>query len=103
MDLASQIYIRKSCRNYSDDEIDMAPIHEFISNAMPLDDSICYRYKIFTREEVNIRTRWSAPYYLALFSEKKENYQDYPQRTITSNAYYGGYSDHFPVYITLKK
>lgn len=76
MDLASQIYIRKSCRNYSDDEIDMAPIHEFISNAMPLDDSICYRYKIFTREEVNIRTRWSAPYYLALFSEKKNLHQE---------------------------
>lgn len=38
-----------------------------------------------------------------MLKQKKENYQDYPQRTITSNAYYGGYSDHFPVYITLKK
>lgn len=71
MDLASQIYVRKSCRNYFDDEIDMAPIHEFISNVKPLVSSIKYHYKIFKKDEVNIKTRWSAPYYLALFSENK--------------------------------
>ena len=71
MDLASQIYVRKSCRNYLDDEIDMAPIQEFISNVKQLDSSIGYHYKIFKKDEVNIRTRWKAPYYLALYSEDK--------------------------------
>lgn len=71
MDLASQIYVRKSCRNYFDDEIDMAPIHEFISDVKHLDDSIKCYYKIFKRDEVSIKTRWKAPYYLALFSENK--------------------------------
>ena len=71
MDLAGQIYVRKSCRNYFDDEIDMVPIQEFISSVKPLDDSIKYHYKIFKKDEVNIKTRWSAPYYLALYSEDK--------------------------------
>lgn len=66
--------MRKSCRNYSDDEIDMSPIKEFISNAKPLLEGIEYYYEIFAKEEVNIRTRWSAPYYLALYSKKKDNY-----------------------------
>lgn len=71
MDLASKIYVRKSCRNYFDDEIDMAPIHEFISGVKHLDDSIRCPYKIFKKNEIKVRTRWSAPYYLALFSENK--------------------------------
>ena len=74
MNLENQIYVRKSCRNYLDDEIDMDPIHEFIGNAKPLIDGVIYRYEILTPEKMNIRTRWSAPYYLALFSEKKEGY-----------------------------
>lgn len=74
MNLEEQIYVRKSCRNYLDDEIDMTKIHEFISKAKPLDDSIDYNYEIFTSDKLNIRTRWESPYYLALFSEKKENY-----------------------------
>ncbi|MBQ8018476.1 MAG: hypothetical protein IJ258_10300 [Methanobrevibacter sp.] len=74
MNLENQIYVRKSCRNYTDEEIDMTPIHEFISNVKPLDDSIKYDYEILTNDKVNIRTRWQAPYYLALFSEKNGNY-----------------------------
>lgn len=72
--LENQIYLRKSCRNYLDDEIDTSPIQEFISNVKPLNDDINYYYKIFKKDEVNIKTRWKAPYYLALYSEKKENY-----------------------------
>ncbi|MBQ7928237.1 MAG: hypothetical protein IJ287_05790 [Methanobrevibacter sp.] len=72
MDLASQIYVRKSCRNYLDDEIDMSEIQKFISNVNPLDESIRYHYKIFKKDEVNIKTRWRAPYYLALYSENNE-------------------------------
>ena len=74
MDLVKQIYVRKSCRKYVDDTIDMAPIHEFISNVKSLNDNINYRYEILTKGELNLKTRWSAPYYLALYSEKKDNY-----------------------------
>ena len=74
MNLENQIYNRKSCRNYLNDEINMDLIHDFLSEVKPLDDSIKYYYKIFTKDEMNIRTRWKAPYYLALFSEKKGNY-----------------------------
>lgn len=73
-ELEKQIYLRKSCRNYSDDEIDMSPIHEFISNVKPLNDNINYYYKIFKKGDVSVKTGWKAPYYLALYSEKKENY-----------------------------
>ena len=74
MDLASQIFIRKSCRKYLDDEIDMAPIHEFMSTVKPLIPEINYSYNILTKDEVSLKTGWSAPYYLAIYSEKKENY-----------------------------
>ena len=74
MDLASQIFIRKSCRKYLDDEIDMSQIHEFMSTVKPLIPEINYSYKILTRDEVSVKTRWSAPYYLAIYSDKKENY-----------------------------
>lgn len=74
MSLEEQIYVRKSCRKYFDDEIDMIPIQEFIASVRPLNNSINYYYEILTRDEVNLRTRWSAPYYLTLYSEKKDNY-----------------------------
>lgn len=74
MDLSDQIYKRKSCRKYSDDEIDMSAIKEFMDNVKPLDSKINYSYEILTKDELNIRTRWKAPYYLALYSQKKENY-----------------------------
>ena len=74
MDLSDQIYKRKSCRKYLDDEIDMSAIKEFMDNVKPLDSKINYSYEILTKDELNIRTRWKAPYYLALYSQKKENY-----------------------------
>lgn len=74
MNLANQIYVRKSCRKYVEDTMDMTPVHEFISNAKSLNDGINYRYEILTKDKLNLKTRWSAPYYLALYSEKKENY-----------------------------
>ncbi|WP_407416507.1 nitroreductase family protein [Methanobrevibacter sp.] len=74
MDLASQIYKRKSARKYLDDEIDMSAIREFLDNVKVLTPEISYSYKILTKDEVSLKTRWSAPYYLALYSQKKENY-----------------------------
>lgn len=74
MNLEEQIYLRKSCRNYSDDEIDMNLIDDFISSVKPLNDESSYSYDVLTRDMVNVRTRWSAPYYLALYSHKNEDY-----------------------------
>lgn len=74
MDLEKQIYLRKSCRKYLDDEIDFTLIDNFLSNVKPLIPEIDYSYEIFAKNEVKIKTRWSAPYYLAIYSEKKENY-----------------------------
>ena len=72
MNLEEQIYVRKSCRKYLDDEIDMNVINDFMKSVRPLSSDLKYRYEIFEKSEVKIRTPWSAPYYLALFSEKKD-------------------------------
>ncbi|MBQ9026239.1 MAG: hypothetical protein IJ104_07700 [Methanobrevibacter sp.] len=74
MDISNQIYSRKSCRKYLDDELDMSAIKEFLSNVKVLNPEINYSYEIFTKDEINIRTRWKAPYYLAIYSEKKDNF-----------------------------
>ena len=74
MNLEEQIYIRKSCRNYLDDVVDFSLIDQFMPQIKPLNDSIKYYYEILTVDDVNLRTRWSAPYYLAIYSEKKDNY-----------------------------
>ncbi|WP_405294336.1 nitroreductase family protein [Methanobrevibacter sp.] len=74
MNLENQIYVRKSCRDYLDGEIDIKIIHEFIANAKVLNENIDYYYEILTPDKLNIRTPWKSPYYLALFSEKRDNY-----------------------------
>lgn len=77
MALAEEIYTRKSCRKYSIEKLSekqLDDIRNFISNIRVLDDSIDFRYDILAKDEVNIRTRWSAPYYLALYSEKRDLY-----------------------------
>ncbi len=74
MNLEEQIYLRKSCRKYCDGEIDMNMIHDFLKGAKPLNSDINYHYEILMPDEVSIRNRWRAPYYLALYSEKKDNY-----------------------------
>ena len=74
MNLKEQIFVRMSCRDYSDDEIDMDLIHDFMSGVRALDDSLNYDYEILNASEVNIRTRWSAPYYLIINCEKGEFY-----------------------------
>ena len=74
MDLSAQIYKRKSCRKYLDDEMDLSAIKDFLDNVKVLTPEINYYYEILTRAEVSLKTRWSAPYYLALYSKKKENF-----------------------------
>ena len=76
MNLEKQIYIRKSCRNYSDEEIDMDLIHEFMRSIKLLNEGISYRYDIVEVDEVNNLARFSAPYYLAIYCDNKENHVD---------------------------
>lgn len=76
MNLEKQIYIRKSCRNYSNEEIDINIIHDFMKSVKPLNEGINYHYEILRLDDVNNRTRFSAPYYLAIYTDKKENYMD---------------------------
>ncbi len=76
MTLKEQIYVRKSCRKYLDGEMDMKLIHEFMSQVKPLKDDMRYHYDILTLDEVTNLARFSAPYYLALYADKKENYMD---------------------------
>ena len=76
MNLEKQIYIRKSCRNYLDEEIDMDLIHEFMKSIKLLNGGVSYRYDILTIDEVNNLARFSAPYYLAIYTDKKENHVD---------------------------
>ena len=67
MNLEKQIYIRKSCRNYLDEEIDMDLIHDFMRSVKLLNEGISYRYDIVEVDEVNNLARFSAPYYLAIY------------------------------------
>ena len=45
----------------------MTPIRDFIGDVNPLNEDINYRYEILTKNEVNLKTRWSAPYYMAIY------------------------------------
>lgn len=76
MNLEKQIFVRKSCRNYSDDEIDLNLIHDFMNSVKQLNEGINYHYEILTLDEVNSRLRFTAPYYLAIYTDKKENHID---------------------------
>ena len=72
------IYERKSCRNYSKEGLsreDFKFIRNSIDNAKRLDPSINFRYEILDPEAMNIKTRWKAPYYLAIYSEEKGLYK----------------------------
>ena len=55
MDLANQIYVRKSCRNYLDDDIDFNQIRDFISSVEPLVGDIKFHYEILPKEDLNIK------------------------------------------------
>ncbi|WP_405266905.1 nitroreductase family protein [Methanobrevibacter sp.] len=76
MNLEKQIYTRKSCRKYLDDEIDLNLIHDFMNRVKQLNEGVNYHYEILTLDDVNNHNRFSAPYYLAIFADRKENYID---------------------------
>ena len=74
MKLEEQIYLRKSCRKYLDEPVNLDLIDEFMSNVKPLNEDINYRYEFLKQNEVSSKMHFKAPYYLAIYSEIKENY-----------------------------
>ena len=74
MKLEEQIYLRKSCRKYLDEPVNLDLIDEFMSNVKPLNEDIKYRYEFLKQNEVSSKMHFRAPYYLAIYSEIKENY-----------------------------
>ena len=74
MKLEEQIYLRKSCRKYLDEPVNLDLIDEFMSNVKPLNEDIKYRYEFLKQTEVSSKMHFKAPYYLAIYSEIKENY-----------------------------
>ena len=74
MKLEEQIYLRKSCRKYLDEPVNLDLIDEFMSNVKPLNEDIKYRYEFLKQNEVSSKMHFKAPYYLAIYSEIKENY-----------------------------
>lgn len=74
MNLENQIYRRKSCRNYADSKISTEEIENYINTIKALNPNINYRYEILNKEAISSKMPWSAPYYIAIYSEKKENY-----------------------------
>lgn len=74
MKLDEQIYLRKSCRKYLDEPVNLDLIDEFMSNVKPLNEDIKYRYEFLKQNEVSSKMHFKAPYYLAIYSEIKENY-----------------------------
>ena len=76
MNLYRQIFVRKSCRKYLDDEIDLKLIDDFMKSVKHLNEDINYHYEILTIDDVNNRLRFTAPYYLAIYTDKKENHID---------------------------
>lgn len=74
MKLEEQIYLRKSCRKYLDEPVNLDLIDEFMSNVKPLNEDIKYRYEFLKQNEVSSKMHFKVPYYLAIYSEIKENY-----------------------------
>lgn len=79
MGLEDLIYERKSCRKYQDYEIsekEFEDIKDFIKNARTLDESIEFSYEILKNDDVSVKAGWSAPYYIAIYSERKDHYME---------------------------
>lgn len=75
--LYETIFKRRSIRNYDLSTLDkttMDGILDCLNDLKPLYDNIKVELKILKTDEVNRRMMKKAPYYLAIFSEKKDGY-----------------------------
>jgi nitroreductase len=78
VDLYSQIFRRKSIRNYDLTPLEdsaLNPVIDHVDNLEPLYGDIRVDLKIITSDDVNPRMMKKAPYYIAVFSENKEGYK----------------------------
>lgn len=77
MELKEMIFKRKSVRNYLKETLDkemIMKIETFIQNVHPLNSEIKVKSIFLTNEEVKSIMPWSAPHYIAIYSEEKDNY-----------------------------
>ncbi len=76
-DLENIIYKRQSHRDFYDNTLDnetLEKIKNFILNAKPLFNDIETKSIIVGNDDVNNVLNWTAPYYIAIFSENKKGY-----------------------------
>ncbi|PZP51665.1 MAG: endonuclease/exonuclease/phosphatase [Pseudopedobacter saltans] len=72
-------------------------------NAWGLFDQVMISRNMLTRSDTSLFF-WKANIFKHNYLiETHGNYKGYPKRTYSGNNYQGGYSDHFPVFITLLK
>ena len=79
MNLKEQIFVRMSCRDYSDDEIDMDLIHDFMSGVRALDDSLNYDYEI-----LNASANFTLKMRVLSFSSYHSTFRDWQSAAVGS-------------------
>jgi hypothetical protein len=66
-------------------------------------DNIVISYGLANERAVGYRYYKARVFNEPFMQEKSGAYKNYPKRTYVGETYNGGYSDHFPVYLTLVK
>ncbi len=75
--LEKTIYKRQSTRSYMSTSLDQKTLEEiknFGEQAKPLNSDIKVTFKIVGPESIKSILAWRSPYYIAIFSEEKNNY-----------------------------
>lgn len=66
-------------------------------------DNIVVSYGVISNQAAGYRYYKARVFNEQFMQEKSGAYKNYPKRTFVGDTYNGGYSDHFPVYLTLFK
>lgn len=77
MQLEEYIFKRQSCRDYKETKLSEETLNSiklFIESTKKLDNSIRTDYAIVEKDMIKTVLPWRSPYYIALFSEEKDNY-----------------------------
>ena len=79
MNLTEVIYKRQSIRKYNNQilsEESLDSIRNFIDNSKVLNNNIKWSYNIVDSSKIKTIMNWKAPYYIHIYSQKKENYNE---------------------------
>ena len=79
MNLTEVIYKRQSIRKYNNkilSEESLDSIRNFIDNSKVLNNNIKWSYDIVDSSKIKTLMNWKAPYYIHIYSQKKENYNE---------------------------